>query len=64
MKPLQFLIFPFWQIQKTTPNTITVLDRKTGKPIENVTLKSPYFDIKTNADGLAIYKNKEEQHQI
>nr|WP_315157383.1 MG2 domain-containing protein [uncultured Flavobacterium sp.] len=37
----------------------TVLNRKTGKPMENVTLKSTYFDMKTNADGLATYKPKE-----
>lgn len=37
----------------------TVLNRKTGKPITNVSLKSSYFDIKTNADGLAVYKPKE-----
>ena len=37
----------------------TVLDRKTGKNIPNVSLKSAYFDIKTNADGLASYKRKE-----
>ncbi|WP_348823573.1 alpha-2-macroglobulin family protein [Flavobacterium aestuarii] len=37
----------------------TVLDRKTGKPMENVVLKSKDFDIKTNADGLATYKKKE-----
>lgn len=37
----------------------TVLDRKTGKNIPDVSLKSAYFDIKTNADGLASYKRKE-----
>ncbi len=37
----------------------TVLDRKTGKNIPDVSLKSAYFDIKTNADGLATYKRKE-----
>lgn len=36
----------------------TVLDRKTGKPMENVSLKSSYFDIKTNANGLATYNPK------
>lgn len=38
----------------------TVIDRKTGKPMENVSLKSSYFDIKTNAEGLATYKQKEK----
>jgi TonB-dependent SusC/RagA subfamily outer membrane receptor len=37
----------------------TVLDRKTGKPMENASLKSKDFDIKTNAEGVAIYKRKE-----
>lgn len=37
----------------------TVLDRKTGKPMKDVSLKSSYFDIKTNADGFATYKPKE-----
>ncbi|MGQ7945355.1 alpha-2-macroglobulin family protein [Flavobacterium sp. WC2509] len=40
----------------------TVLDRKTGKPLENVILKSSYFDMKTNADGLATYKSKESNN--
>ncbi|OOG76238.1 alpha-2-macroglobulin family protein [Flavobacterium sp. A45] len=43
---------------KTDTEYYTVLDRKTGKPMENVTLKSTYFDMKTNADGLATYKSK------
>lgn len=34
----------------------TVLDRKTGKPMENVRIKSKDFDIKTDSQGLAIYK--------
>jgi hypothetical protein len=33
----------------------TVLDRKTGKPLENVTIKSNHFTITTNANGLATY---------
>jgi TonB-dependent SusC/RagA subfamily outer membrane receptor len=37
----------------------TVLDRKTGKSMENVILKSSYFNMKTNAEGLATYKPKE-----
>nr|WP_315202176.1 carboxypeptidase-like regulatory domain-containing protein [uncultured Flavobacterium sp.] len=40
----------------------TVLDRKTGKPIENVSLKSKYFDIKTNTEGLAKYERKKEDN--
>jgi TonB-dependent SusC/RagA subfamily outer membrane receptor len=40
----------------------TVLDRKTGKPMENASLKSSYFDMKTNADGLAVYVPKENKN--
>ncbi len=40
----------------------TVLDRKTGKPMENVSLKSKYFDIKTNTEGLAKYERKKEDN--
>src|SRR5690606_16722446 len=40
----------------------TVLNRKTGKPMENVTLKSSYFEMKTNADGMATYKPKESSN--
>ncbi|CAN1545251.1 Alpha-2-macroglobulin [Flavobacteriaceae bacterium] len=40
----------------------TVLDRKTGKPMANVSLKSSYFEIKTNADGLAVYEPKENKN--
>jgi hypothetical protein len=36
----------------------TVVDRKTGKPMQNVSLKSSYFDIKTNVDGMATYTEK------
>ncbi|WP_281238803.1 alpha-2-macroglobulin family protein [Flavobacterium praedii] len=40
----------------------SVLNRKTGKPIENVSLKSSYFEMKTNPDGLAIYEPKENKN--
>jgi uncharacterized protein YfaS (alpha-2-macroglobulin family) len=40
----------------------TVLDRKTGEPMVNASLKSSYFDIKTNTDGLAIYESKENKN--
>ncbi|MBX9888289.1 MAG: carboxypeptidase-like regulatory domain-containing protein [Flavobacteriaceae bacterium] len=33
----------------------TVLDRKTGKPLESVTIKSNHFTITTNANGLATH---------
>jgi hypothetical protein len=37
------------------PDYYTVLDRKSGKPLENVTIKSKDFSLKTSAAGLAIY---------
>ncbi|MBF4470195.1 alpha-2-macroglobulin family protein [Flavobacterium sp. HJJ] len=40
----------------------TVLNRKTGKPMEDVSLKSSYFEIKTNGDGLAVYQPKENKN--
>jgi TonB-dependent SusC/RagA subfamily outer membrane receptor len=43
--------------QKETEEHYQIVDRKTGKPIENVILKSPTFSITTNKDGLAVYKN-------
>ncbi len=39
-----------------------VLDRKTGKPLNNVTIKSPKFTIKTNANGLAFLKKTEDYY--
>jgi TonB-dependent SusC/RagA subfamily outer membrane receptor len=35
-----------------------VLDRKTGKPLENVTLKSPTFTITTNKNGVAYFQKE------
>jgi len=32
-----------------------VLDRKTGKPLENVSIKSSYYTLKTDSNGLASY---------
>ncbi len=32
-----------------------ILDRKTGKPLENVTIKSSNYTLKTDANGLASY---------
>jgi hypothetical protein len=36
--------------------TYQVLDRKTGKPLENVVINSPRFSAKTNQNGIASYK--------
>lgn len=41
--------------QNETKETFQVLDRKTGKPLENVTIKSPRFNIQTDINGLASY---------
>jgi TonB-dependent SusC/RagA subfamily outer membrane receptor len=40
-----------------------VLNRKTGKPIENVTIKSSQFNIKTNSEGLAIHTTGDAKAQ-
>jgi TonB-dependent SusC/RagA subfamily outer membrane receptor len=39
--------------QQNKKQTFQVLDRKTGKPIENVIIKSTNFSLKTNSDGIA-----------
>lgn len=36
-----------------------VLDRKTGKPMENVSLQTPTFYIKTNPNGIAVFRRKD-----
>lgn len=47
--------------QTESKETYQVLDRKTGKPIENVTIKSPKFSITTTKNGIAIYNEKTER---
>lgn len=42
--------------QKNDTENYQVLDRKTGKPIENATIKSASFTLKTDSKGLASYK--------
>ncbi|OUL64325.1 carboxypeptidase-like regulatory domain-containing protein [Flavobacterium sp. AJR] len=37
-----------------------VLDRKTGKPLENVTIQSSTFNIKTNKDGVAVFNKPKD----
>lgn len=44
--------------QNPTGETFQVLDRKTGKPLENVTIKSKHFNVKTNKNGIAAYNKK------
>ena len=41
--------------QNYSTENFQVLDRKTGKPLENVTLQSPTFTIKTNKNGVAVF---------
>lgn len=42
--------------QKKDTENYLVLDRKTGKPIENATIKSASFNLKTDSKGLASFK--------
>ncbi|MEO7976289.1 carboxypeptidase-like regulatory domain-containing protein [Flavobacterium sp.] len=44
--------------QNQSGETFQVLDRKTGKPIENVSIKSKHFNLKTNKNGIASYNQK------
>ncbi|WP_316636366.1 alpha-2-macroglobulin family protein [uncultured Flavobacterium sp.] len=41
--------------QESDKENFQVLDRKTGKPLENVTIKSSRYTLKTDANGLASY---------
>jgi len=41
--------------QENDKENFQVLDRKTGKPLENVTIKSSRYTLKTNTNGLASY---------
>ncbi|MFQ6601517.1 alpha-2-macroglobulin family protein [Flavobacterium sp. C3NV] len=44
--------------QTSSKETFQVLDRKTGKPVENATIKSPSFYIKTDKNGIAVNSQK------
>jgi TonB-dependent SusC/RagA subfamily outer membrane receptor len=44
--------------QNLSGETFQVLDRKTGKPIENANVKSKHFNLKTNNNGIASYNDK------
>ncbi|WP_396168660.1 alpha-2-macroglobulin family protein [Flavobacterium sp.] len=44
--------------QKDKEENYQVLDRKTGKPLENVSLKTPTFSIKTGKNGIAVFERK------
>lgn len=41
--------------QENNKENFQVLDRKTGKPLENVTIKSSHYTLKTDVNGLASY---------
>jgi uncharacterized protein YfaS (alpha-2-macroglobulin family) len=41
--------------QEDDKENFQVFDRKTGKPLENVTIKSSHYTIKTNSNGAASY---------
>jgi TonB-dependent SusC/RagA subfamily outer membrane receptor len=42
--------------------TFQVLDRKTGKPLTNVRIKSPQFNLLTNEKGIVIYDQKKKNY--
>lgn len=44
--------------QNHTGETFQVLDRKSGKPLENVNIKSTHFNLKTNKNGIASHHQK------
>lgn len=44
--------------QNQTGETFQVLDRKTGKPLENISIKSKHFNLKTNKNGIASHHQK------
>ncbi|WP_281637335.1 MG2 domain-containing protein [Flavobacterium marginilacus] len=49
--------------QKENDEYYQVLDRKTGKPIENVSVQTPTFSIKTDKNGIAIYNNEKTKNE-
>jgi len=49
-------------ITKKQTEYYQVLDRKTGKPLENVTIESPSFSIKTNKNGIASFERKDTKN--
>jgi TonB-dependent SusC/RagA subfamily outer membrane receptor len=48
--------------QNNAREIFQVLDRKTGKPLENVNIKSQSFEIKTDKNGIASYKKKKDTY--
>lgn len=48
--------------QNDTFETYQVLDRKTGKPLENVNIKSNLLTILTNKNGIAVFEKTKDQY--
>ncbi|MFB9107928.1 carboxypeptidase-like regulatory domain-containing protein [Flavobacterium gyeonganense] len=48
--------------QNVSGETFQVVDRKTGKPLENVRIKSKDFNLKTNKNGIANYNRKKDNY--
>ncbi|MEP6930012.1 MAG: MG2 domain-containing protein, partial [Flavobacterium sp.] len=46
--------------QNSNGETFQALDRKTGKPLENVSIKSKHFNLKTDKNGIAKYNRKKD----
>ncbi|WP_281231826.1 carboxypeptidase-like regulatory domain-containing protein [Flavobacterium gelatinilyticum] len=49
--------------QSSKGESYQVVDRKTGKPVENAVIKNDVFKIKTNKNGTALYTNKKENYR-
>ncbi|OXB16043.1 alpha-2-macroglobulin family protein [Flavobacterium reichenbachii] len=54
--------FSILAAQNNEKETFQVVDRKTGKPLENVTIKSQSFEIKTDKKGIASHKKKKDSY--
>jgi TonB-dependent SusC/RagA subfamily outer membrane receptor len=48
--------------QNVSGETFQVVDRKTGKPLENVRVKSKNFNLKTDKNGIANYTRKKDNY--
>jgi TonB-dependent SusC/RagA subfamily outer membrane receptor len=49
-------------IQNDSKETFQVLDRKSGKPLENVVIKSPRSSTKTDKNGVAYFKKNNNNY--
>ncbi|UUF14951.1 MULTISPECIES: carboxypeptidase-like regulatory domain-containing protein [Flavobacterium] len=48
--------------QNDTAEIYQILDRKTGKPLENVNIKSQSISVLTNKNGIAVFEKKINQY--